>query len=53
MLSVNKELRELNLHYNNFGAKGGEHFFTKASGNTSLRILDLSWNSMGRNGKYS
>lgn len=47
VLSRNKNLQELYLHWNCIRIKGGGHLFRELAKNEILKVLDLSFNSLG------
>lgn len=47
LLKKNSYLQELYLHWNQIGPEGGELLMEALSGNDSVCVLDLSWNSLG------
>ena len=51
MLEINTtNLKELRLGWNNILGIGGKMIAEALRSNTFLRVLDLSWNSIGSNG---
>ncbi len=50
-LSENDTLEELYLHYNKIQGDGSVTLFNALVKNTYLKVLDLSWNSLGANEK--
>ena len=40
-------LQELYVHWNRLKSQSNLHIFTGLENNTNLKVLDLSWNSLG------
>uniref|UniRef100_A0A3Q4ACM4 EF-hand domain-containing protein n=1 Tax=Mola mola TaxID=94237 RepID=A0A3Q4ACM4_MOLML len=49
-LSINSSIKELDLSYNKFCGKGGEHMGQMLANNEGIEVLDLSWNHMRMKG---
>jgi Leucine Rich Repeat. len=47
MIEYNTSIVELYLHWNQIKAQGGNAIINGLSSNRTLRVLDLSWNSLG------
>ena len=47
ILIKNSTLQELYMHWNNLKSLSLYNIFTGLINNDSLKVLDLSWNSMG------
>ena len=46
-VNQNANFFELYFHWNRLTAVFGQAFFEELKGNQNLRVLDLSWNSLG------